>query len=787
MTRVIKGLGAFVALASLLAGLPALLWLLIGWPLPGEVPSADAVRLSLTQNGVSDNTLLDGITVVCWLLWLTFLVSFVMEAIALVQGRVVRRLAVVAPMQLLAAALISSIVVSESSSSRPTTAIPLMEYTVAVQSSELVTPPTAIPVIVDERSTPSALEPLCYTVVSRDTLWGIAERHLHDPKRWPELYELNKQRPQSDGRSLVDADRIYPGWVLHLPADAVGIETEAPVVVEESRPISPVEAPTSSDEQVQIPQTKSEVLHENVSVVDEDTVNEASIDHRDTTATLVSGAVVPASLVFGVGSALAALRLRRRHRRRIQSPEPGLNWSESLVDDHVKDVRHVDLERQLSSLTTNEDEPLLSPYTDWMNTTTPKGLAEARSITVEAISNAEFEVVVAGTELSVAILGDVDDIPGLSIANDVESAFIDLDAAIVSRTRMLREHEYEDVTTFRSAHPGEPVPSQLFVFPLVGENSERLELTTRNADRLDIRVIVVDHATTQVNELKAFTYLDLETATSLLGVIQAARAEYSEPVIESTPEPFEPVPISSETAVSVSVFGAVRIEVNGNEIKTGLRGKAKELLAFLALRPQGATWDVIATALWPSANGKQANQRFRTTLGNLRTTLRSESDIDAKFVDLIGDRYALDATHFDCDVWRFQSALHDATTDESNTMASLRAAVDSYKGELAEGSYYEWAEAPREDLRRRVLDALGRLAELHERDGNATAALAALEQAITIDPYVEELYQRVMQIQAGSGHPEAVVRTYRLLERRLSEIDVDPTEKTLALLRDLAA
>lgn len=36
---------------------------------------------------------------------------------------------------------------------------------------------------------------------------------------------------------------------------------------------------------------------------------------------------------------------------------------------------------------------------------------------------------------------------------------------------------------------------------------------------------------------------------------------------------------------------------------------------------------------------------------------------------------------------------------------------------LAQDAYYEWAEAPREDLRRRVLDALGRIAEIQQHNG----------------------------------------------------------------------
>ena len=39
-------------------------------------------------------------------------------------------------------------------------------------------------------------------------LWDIAEEHLGDGRRWNEIFELNKDRPQPDGGELV-----------HRPAD----------------------------------------------------------------------------------------------------------------------------------------------------------------------------------------------------------------------------------------------------------------------------------------------------------------------------------------------------------------------------------------------------------------------------------------------------------------------------------------------------------------------------------------------------------------------------------------
>lgn len=50
-----------------------------------------------------------------------------------------------------------------------------------------------------------------------DTLWDIAEAHLGDGARYPEIADLNRGVAQPDGARLTDPDLIRPGWVLRLP------------------------------------------------------------------------------------------------------------------------------------------------------------------------------------------------------------------------------------------------------------------------------------------------------------------------------------------------------------------------------------------------------------------------------------------------------------------------------------------------------------------------------------------------------------------------------------------
>jgi nucleoid-associated protein YgaU len=62
-----------------------------------------------------------------------------------------------------------------------------------------------------ERGGQDATSTRTYTVKSGDTLSGIAESEMGDAKRWPELYEANKD---AVGKN---PDLIHPGLELRIP------------------------------------------------------------------------------------------------------------------------------------------------------------------------------------------------------------------------------------------------------------------------------------------------------------------------------------------------------------------------------------------------------------------------------------------------------------------------------------------------------------------------------------------------------------------------------------------
>ena len=238
--------------------------------------------------------------------------------------------------------------------------------------------------------------------------------------------------------------------------------------------------------------------------------------------------------------------------------------------------------------------------------------------------------------------------------------------------------------------------------------------------------------------------------------------------------------------VQVNVLGPPQITARGREITGGLR-KARELLAFLALHPDGATGEMISEALWPEAPPGHGTTQRAIALRRSRALLREATGLtEPMFIILTADRYRLDPGLVSTDITQFQNALETArnAADDDACLAACQDAARLYRGPLADATGWQWAEPYAEAARRRALDTWTRIAEiLAPRDPDR--ALAALETAVSHDPYNEFAYQKIMRLQAAAGRLDAVRRTLSLLESRLRDLGVTPGPQTRTLAATL--
>jgi hypothetical protein len=117
-----------------------------------------------------------------------------------------------------------------------------------------------------------------------------------------------------------------------------------------------------------------------------------------------------------------------------------------------------------------------------------------------------------------------------------------------------------------------------------------------------------------------------------------------------------------EAHVRVDIFGPITVSVGAELIDTGMRTKARELLAFLVLREKGASMDQIIAALWPDIDPIRGQANFRTALGNVRSVTRQQNGKSA--VICRNSWFQLDRTIVASDLWDLRKAITSRDADE---------------------------------------------------------------------------------------------------------------------------
>lgn len=246
------GVLGLLGLAVLLVGIPVALCLFVGYPLPRTAPSKDWLTTS-----ISSTLIIKILACVVWVLWAHFLVCVLSEWRAVRRGRLPGHVLLGGGSQLLARRLVAAAlllsgaatVYTQSGLGAGSAPAPVVASqhaaTTRTEATDAGSRADAVAEGAGQGRHQAQAETKYYVVQPPhgrryDSLWDIAERTLRDPLRYKEIFALNKDRIQADGRKLVDANLIMPGWQLRLPADASGPGvTEARV----SRPAAPEPAP----------------------------------------------------------------------------------------------------------------------------------------------------------------------------------------------------------------------------------------------------------------------------------------------------------------------------------------------------------------------------------------------------------------------------------------------------------------------------------------------------------------------------------------------------------------
>jgi predicted ATPase/DNA-binding SARP family transcriptional activator len=259
----------------------------------------------------------------------------------------------------------------------------------------------------------------------------------------------------------------------------------------------------------------------------------------------------------------------------------------------------------------------------------------------------------------------------------------------------------------------------------------------------------------------------------------------------------------------LSVLGPLQATLDGQPVTGFESNKVRAMLAFLAVeahRPHSR--DALIGLLWPEQPNQVARNNLRQALANLRQAIgdRIKSPSPGGTVELpflhvthetiqfnLDSDYRLDVTVFTDLLTATEQHPHRHLATCKSCIQRLQQAIDLYRGDFLERffvgdspAFEEWILIKREELRRRALDTLYRLADYHERRGMYDQVLHYSTRQLELDPWREEAHRQVMRALAFSGQRSAALAQYETCRRVLAEeLNAEPAKETTALYAEI--
>jgi DNA-binding SARP family transcriptional activator len=231
----------------------------------------------------------------------------------------------------------------------------------------------------------------------------------------------------------------------------------------------------------------------------------------------------------------------------------------------------------------------------------------------------------------------------------------------------------------------------------------------------------------------------------------------------------------------VSLLGPLTI-TGAKRSRHGLRARALELIAYLALHPRPVPRDELLEAFWPGEDPRRTRPRLRQAVRDARRLLDNA---------IAGERgsYWLDRTAIDVDLDELERLLAAAKTSEPEQAQTLaESALRLFHGEPLAGADYAWAEKELPRLRATFVCLLEQAARHRLERGDPRAALDGAERGLELDTLNESLWRLAMEAEHALGLREAVADRYERLRTLLDErLGLEPAQETRYLHRRLLA
>ncbi len=248
--------------------------------------------------------------------------------------------------------------------------------------------------------------------------------------------------------------------------------------------------------------------------------------------------------------------------------------------------------------------------------------------------------------------------------------------------------------------------------------------------------------------------------------------------------------------LTLSLFGPIRCTREDAPVQFAY-DKVQALLAYLATesdRPHRRA--VLAGLLWPDQDESVARHNLNQALWSLRRSIDDRDLVEPAFLssrDSIqlspGANCTIDIQHFQALLDRVDRHTHRNQETCQVCLNWLTEAVEIYRGSFLEQlsltdspEFEEWVVVRRERFHQLVVNALDRLVEQLERQGELQRATAYLRRLLHLDPWREDSHRRLMRLLALTGQRAAALAHFdRVREILEQELGADVEQETIQL------
>ena len=234
-----------------------------------------------------------------------------------------------------------------------------------------------------------------------------------------------------------------------------------------------------------------------------------------------------------------------------------------------------------------------------------------------------------------------------------------------------------------------------------------------------------------------------------------------------------------QKTVEIDLLGPVRLRIGGAAIAP-LPRKVRAVLSYLVIRRgDKVPRETLAGLFWGDRGEEQARASLRQTLSQIRKALRPGG---ATFITADRDSVQFTAASPRIDVEEL------IRLKDSEDIDRLERVLDGVRGDLLEGlsvgepAFEQWLTTEREAVRRQLMAAFSRLADLHEANGRIDESIAVHTRILSYDPLNEEICRTLMRLLMAQDRYEAALSQFDQCQSRLKrELGVEPAPETIAL------